>query len=118
MSKKFSSFAEHQLITENFRKFINEPINEVGYYGLGAEPFGAEKYRKKIEALQNNLESISYLDPRHRDLEKATKLAVSEILSNIEDEDIRMGVEDIVIDLLGTKYIPKANNRKEIKKTI
>ena len=110
MSKKFSSFAEHRLITENFRRYINETINEVGYYGLGAEPFGAEKYREKIKALEKNLESIPYLDPRYRDLENATKLAVSEILSNIEDEDIRMGVEDIVADLLGTKYIPKANN--------
>jgi mannitol-specific phosphotransferase system IIBC component len=102
MTKKYSSYSQQQTITENFRRFINE----AGYYGLGAEPFGAEKYRKKIEGLEKNLEDMPYSDPRMPKLEAATKLAVSEILSNIEDEDTRMGVEEIVADLLGTKYIP------------
>lgn len=102
MTKKYSSYSQQQTITENFRRFINE----AGYYGLGAEPFGAEKYRKKIEGLEKNLEDMPYDDPRMPDLEDATKLAVSEILSNIEDEDIRMGVKEIVADLLGTEYIP------------
>ena len=102
MAKKYSSFKQQQTITENFRRFMNE----AGYYGLGSEPFGAENYRKKIEGLEKNLEAMPYLDPMMPDLEDATKLAVSEILSNIEDEDIRMGVEEIVRELLGTKYIP------------
>jgi len=110
---KYSSFKSQQIITENFRRYINEAINEAGFYGLGAEPFGAEKYRKKIEGLEKNLENMPYFDPRMPDLEAATKLAVSEILSNIKDKDTRRGVEDIVADLLGTKYIPQQRTSED-----
>ena len=93
---------------ENWRKHINENeegLTEVGYYGLGSEPFGAEGYRKKIKGFEKMLDKMSYDDPRMPKLEDAIKLSVSEMLSNIEDEQERMDVADIVAELLGTKYL-------------
>jgi hypothetical protein len=80
-------------------------LNEIGYYGLGAEPFGAEKYRKKIQGFADMLDKAPYGDPIMKQLESAIKLSVSEILSNIEDEDVKQGVEQIVFKLLGGKYL-------------
>jgi hypothetical protein len=53
------------------------------------------------------LDKMSYNDPRMPKLEDAIKLSVSEILSNIKDKQERMDVEEIVAELLGTKYLPK-----------
>jgi hypothetical protein len=80
-------------------------LNEIGYYGLGAEPFGAEKYRKKIQGFADMLDKAPYGDPIMKQLESAIKLSVSEILLNIEDEDVKQGVEQIVFKLLGGKYL-------------
>ena len=93
-------------ITKNkLKQIIKEELNEIGYYGLGSEPFGAERYRKKIKGFEEMLDEMSYDDPRMPKLEDAIKLSVSEMLSNIEDEQERMDVADIVADLLGTKYL-------------
>ena len=89
-----------QIIKEELGK-----IKEIGYYGLGAEPFGAEKYRKKIQGFADMLDKAPYGDPIMKQLESAIKLSVSEILSNIEDEDVKQGVEQIVFELLGGKYL-------------
>tara|TARA_R100001594_G_scaffold70914_1_gene105415 strand:+ start:1014 stop:1313 length:300 start_codon:yes stop_codon:yes gene_type:complete len=96
-----------KLTKSQLKQIIKEELNEVGYYGLGSEPFGAEKYRKKIEGFEKMLDKMPYFDPRIPKLEKAIKLSVSEILLNIEDEDIKYGVEEIVAELLGTKYLPE-----------
>ena len=121
-SPKYSSFKSQQIITESFRRYVNE----VGYYGLGSEPFGAEKYRKKIEGLAKQLDATDYNDPRMEDLVKMTELAVSEILYNIapspvpgEDltpaQELRLGVEEIVADVLGTRYLPHRDNKGNYK---
>ena len=95
-------------ITKDYlRKIIKEELNEIGYYGLGSEPFGAERYRKKIEGFEELLDSVDSLDPSSRAIEDAVKLSVAEILSNIKDENTKRGVETIVDDLLGTKYLPQ-----------
>jgi len=87
------------------KEIIKEELNEIGYYGLGSEPFGAERYREKIKGFEEMLDKMSYNDPRMPKLEDAIKLSVSEILSNIKDKQERMDVEEIVAELLGTKYL-------------
>ena len=87
------------------KQIIKEELNEIGYYGLGSEPFGAEKYRNKIKDFEDQLDLLSPLDPRIPQLQSVIKLAVSEILSNIKDQDIKAGVKEIVADLLGTRYL-------------
>ena len=72
-----------KLIKTQLKQIIKEELNEVGYYGLGSEPFGAEKYRKKIEGFEEMLDKVHYFDPRMPKLENAIKLSVSEILLNI-----------------------------------
>ena len=96
-----------KITRSQLKQIIKEELNEVGYYGLGAEPFGAEKYRKKIEGFEKMLDDMDYSDPRMKALQRGIKLSVEDILSNIEDEDTKMGVEEIVSDLLGAMYIPK-----------
>ena len=105
--KKRMGYDEMKLTKSQLKQIIKEELNEVGYYGLGSEPFGAEKYRKKIEGFEKMLDKVPYFDPRMPKLENAIKLSVSEILLNIEDEDIKYGVEEIVSELLGTKYLPE-----------
>lgn len=51
MSKKFSSFAEQQLITENFRKFINENKTTKDVGGGGVD--------KLFIAIANSMEGLS-----------------------------------------------------------
>lgn len=94
-----------RITRSQLKQIIKEELNEIGYYGLGSEPFGAERYRKKIEGFEKMLDKMPYRDPRMPQLQDAIKLSVSEILSNIEDEEVRMGVEEIVADLLGTMYL-------------
>ena len=89
-----------------------EVVKEVGFYGLGAEPYGAEKYRKKIKGFEEMLDDLDFNDPRKEKIQQAIKLSVSEILSNIEDVDIKAGVEEIVSELLGTMYLPAVVNEK------
>jgi cytochrome c-type biogenesis protein CcmH/NrfG len=95
-----------RLTKEALKQIIKEELNEIGYYGLGSEPFGAERYREKIEGFEEMLDKMPLRDPRMPKLEKAIKLSVSEILSNIEDEKERGDVKEIVADLLGTDYLP------------
>ena len=87
------------------KQIIKEELNEIGYYGLGSEPFGAERYREKIKGFKKMLDNMPYDDPKMSKLEDAIKLSVSEILSKIEDEQERMDVTDIVAELLGTRYL-------------
>ena len=94
-----------EIIKEEVSSLKASELNEIGYYGLGAEPFGAEKYRKKIQGFADMLDKAPYGDPIMKQLESAIKLSVSEILSNIEDEDVKQGVEQIVFELLGGKYL-------------
>ncbi len=94
-----------RLTKEALKQFIKEELNEIGYYGLGPEPFGAERYREKIKGFKEMLDKMPY---RHTDkpkLEQSIKSSVSEILSNIKDKEVKMGVEEIVAELLGTKYL-------------
>jgi len=94
-----------KITKSELKQIIKEELNEVGYYGLGSEPFGAERYREKIKGFQKILHQTPYFDARMPQLQAAIKLSVSEVLSNIEDEEVRMGVEEIVAKLLGTKYL-------------
>ena len=95
-------------ITKDYlRKIIKEELNEIGYYGLGSEPQGAERYRKKIKGFEELLDSVDSLDPSSRALEDAVKLSVAEVLSNIKDEKTKEGVELMVSELLGMKYLPQ-----------
>ena len=94
-----------KLTKSQLKQIIKEELNEVGYYGLGSEPFGAEKYRNKIKGFEDQLDLLSPLDPRIPQLQSAIKVAVSEILSNIKDQNIKAGVKEIVADLLGTRYL-------------
>ena len=102
-----------KLTKDRLKQIIKEELNEIGYYGLGSEPFGAEKYREKIKpykerikGFEEMLDKVPYRHPDMPKLEQAIKLSVSEILSNIEDEEVKMGVANIVADSLGTKYLP------------
>jgi cytochrome c556 len=95
-----------KLTKDRLKQIIKEELNEIGYYGLGSEPFGAEKYKKKIKNFKEMLDKVPYRHPDMPKLEQAIKLSVSEILSNIEDEEVKMGVAGIVADSLGTKYLP------------
>ena len=94
-----------KITQSQLKQIIKEELNEIGYYGLGSEPFGAERYREKIEGFKEMLDNMSLRDPRMPQLEQAIKLSVSEILSNIKDKEVKMGVEEIVAKLLGTKYL-------------
>ena len=94
-----------KITRSRLKEIIKEELNEIGYYGLGSEPFGAERYRKKIKGFEEMLDKMSHRDPKMPQLQDAIKLSVSEILSNIEDEEVRMGVEEIVAELLGTMYL-------------
>jgi len=96
-----------KITKEQLKQIIKEELNEIGYHGLGSEPFGAEKYRKKIKGFEEMLDTIPYGHSLMPQMEKSIKLSVSEILSNIEDKDIKNGVEEIVADLLGRKYLPE-----------
>ncbi len=50
---KFSSFKNHQLITENWRKFLNEGLYDVGY----------ESAIDKVNALWSKLNDEGHLQP-------------------------------------------------------
>ena len=94
-----------KITRSRLKEIIKEELNEIGYYGLGSEPFGAERYREKIEGFEKMLDKMPPGDSRMPQLEQAIKLSVSEILSNIKDKEVKMGVEQIVAELLGTKYL-------------
>ena len=97
-----------EIIKEEVSTLIASELNEVGYYGLGAEPFGAERYRKKIQGFADMLDKAeSFGDPIGKQLASAIKLSVSEILSNIKDEDVKQGVIEIVYELLGGYYLER-----------
>ncbi len=51
------------------------------------------------------LDKMPYRHPDKPKLEQSIKSSVSEILSNIKDKEVKMGVEEIVAELLGTKYL-------------
>jgi len=104
-----------KITKQQLKQIIKEELNEIGSYGLGSEPFGAEKYRNKIKGFEKMLDDMPFGDPREAKLENAITLSVSEILDNIEDEEVRIGVEDIVAELLGTKYLPKENAEVEVQ---
>jgi hypothetical protein len=71
-----------------------------------AEESTAEEYRKRIEEFGEELDDMSYLDPKMPQLQARIKRDISGILKNIKDRDVWEGVEDIVIELLGPKYLP------------
>tara|TARA_R100000388_G_scaffold2671_1_gene3556 strand:- start:2202 stop:3110 length:909 start_codon:yes stop_codon:yes gene_type:complete len=90
---------------KNSMQETDASIDEVGYYGLGAEPFGAEKYRKKIKGFVDMLDKAeSFGDPMFAQFQDAIKLSVSEMLLNIEDEDMQKDLLGIVHEVFGKKY--------------
>ena len=94
-----------EIIKEEVSTLIASELNEVGYYGLGAEPFGAERYRKKIQGFADMLDKAeSFGDPIFTQIQDAIKLSVSEMLLNIEDEDMKMDLLGIVHEVIGRKY--------------
>ena len=50
------------------------------------------------------LDKVPYGDPIMKQLESAIKLSVSEMLLNIEDEDMKMDLLGIVHEVIGRKY--------------
>ena len=116
-----------KLTKSQLKRIIKEELNEAGYYDLGAELFkgkkvplpdpAAERLRLKIEAYRPKIQALFDLpvptDSREKQhMMEGIKLSVSEILSNIEDDDVRDGVKGIVSDLLGTMYLPLQQRKK------
>jgi len=111
-----------KLTQSQLRRIIKEELNEAGYYDLGAELFKGKKvplpdparaieaYRPKIQALFD-LPVPPDLRGKKR-MMRAIKLSVSEILSNIKDDDVRDGVKALVRELLGAMYLPLQQRKK------
>ena len=51
-----------KITKSQLKQIIKEELNEIGYYGLGSEPFGAERYRKKIKGFEEMLDKMSHRD--------------------------------------------------------
>ena len=100
-----------KITKSQLRKIIKEEIiKEIGIGNLDLSPLRipptAEKYRKRIEGLVSDLDQISPLDPVYKHYKAGVKMTVEDILDNIEDENTKAQVEDMVAKKLGTYFIP------------
>ena len=92
-----------QIIQEEF-----ENVKSEGFLSkmLGRDD-GLEKYRKKIESYKKIIDDSSgYADAAgQRKIETSVMMAIEELLKNIKDDQLRSGVEELVVGSLGQQFL-------------
>jgi Sec-independent protein translocase protein TatA len=96
-----------KISSAKLKQIIKEEIEALGEMDVSS----AEDYRQKIEGFAEMVRMVSIgrmPEMLKKSLEDSVKFSVEDVLNHISDDNVRDGVEEMVVDLLGQEYLPQS----------